>query len=78
MVFNSITFLVFLAISLSLYYKMGHKGQNWLLLIASYVFYGWWDPRFLLLLVGTSVLDYWFALRIDRSTARDGESSSSP
>lgn len=66
MVFNSITFLVFLAITLSLYYRLGLRGQNWLLLAASYLFYGWWDPRFLVLLLGTSLLDYGFALWIDR------------
>jgi alginate O-acetyltransferase complex protein AlgI len=66
-VFNSITFLVFLAITLSLYYRLGHKGQNWLLLGASYIFYGWWDYRFAFLLLATSFLDYGFALWIDRS-----------
>lgn len=70
MVFNSLTFLVFLAITLSLYYRLPHKGQNWLLLIASYIFYGWWDYRFAFLLLGTSLLDYWFALRIDQMADR--------
>lgn len=70
MVFNSITFLIFLAIVLLLYYRLGHQGQNRLLLAASYVFYGWWDPRFLILLFGTSMLDYGFALWIDRSESR--------
>src|SRR5436853_6856138 len=68
MVFNSITFLIFLAITLSLYYRLGQKGQNWLLLVASYIFYGWCDYRFAFLLLGTSLLDYIFALWIDRST----------
>jgi D-alanyl-lipoteichoic acid acyltransferase DltB (MBOAT superfamily) len=67
MVFNSITFLVFLTITLTLYYRLGHKGQNWLLLGASYIFYGWWDYRFAFLLLATSILDYWLALRIDES-----------
>lgn len=67
MVFNSVTFLIFLAITLSLYYRLKHTGQNWLLLIASYIFYGWWDYRFAFLLLATSLLDYGFALWIDRS-----------
>jgi alginate O-acetyltransferase complex protein AlgI len=66
-VFNSVTFLIFLAVTLSLYYRLGHKGQNWLLLVASYIFYGWWDYRFAFLLLATSLLDYGFALWIDRS-----------
>ena len=34
------------------------KSQNWLILIASYVFYGWWDYRFLGLIIFSSFLDY--------------------
>jgi len=70
MVFNSVTFLIFLAITLSVYYRLGHKGQNWLLLVASYIFYGWWDYRFAFLLLATSLLDYVFALWIDGTTVR--------
>jgi D-alanyl-lipoteichoic acid acyltransferase DltB (MBOAT superfamily) len=51
MVFNSITFLIFLAVVLALYYRLGHRLQNWMLLAASYLFYGWWDYRFLGLLL---------------------------
>jgi alginate O-acetyltransferase complex protein AlgI len=68
MVFNSLTFLVFLGITLFFYYRLGHQGQNWLLLIASYIFYGWWDYRFAGLLLLTSFLDYGFALWIDRNS----------
>src|SRR6185503_19439091 len=68
MVFNSVTFLVFLAVTLLLYYRLGHKGQNWLLLIASYIFYGWWDYRFAFLLLATSLLDYGLALWMDQSS----------
>jgi len=73
MVFNSVTFLIFLAITLSVYYRLGHKGQNWLLLVASYIFYGWWDYRFCSLLFFTSALDYWLGAQIaktDRPAAR--------
>ncbi len=66
MVFNSVTFLVFLAVTLSLYYRLGHRGQNWLLLISSYFFYGWWDFRFVFLLLFTSFFDYFCALWIDQ------------
>src|ERR1043165_3166725 len=66
MVFNSGTFLVFLSITLFLYYRLERRGQNWLLLIASYIFYGWWDFRFVFLLLFTSFFDYFCALWIDR------------
>lgn len=65
MVFNSIAFLVFLAIVLTLYYRLRHRAQNLLLVAASYVFYGWWDWRFLGLLLFTTFFDYWCALRLE-------------
>jgi D-alanyl-lipoteichoic acid acyltransferase DltB (MBOAT superfamily) len=64
MVFNSLTFLCFLALVLLAYFRLSHRKQNVLLLVASYVFYGWWDWRFLGLLVFTSSFDYWCALCI--------------
>lgn len=66
MVFNSLVFLVFLAVVLSLYYRLKFRAQNWLLIVASYVFYGWWDYRFLGLLLFTTFFDYFCALWIDR------------
>src|SRR5580658_6164947 len=71
MVFNSLTFLVFLAVVLVLYYRLNHRCQNLMLLVASYVFYGWWDYRFLSLLLFTSLFDYACALMID-AEARPG------
>lgn len=58
MLFNSLTFLVFLSIVYSLYRFLPHRGQNTLLLIGSYVFYGWWDIRFLFLIVVQTALDF--------------------
>jgi len=68
MVFNSLTFLVFLGIVLLLYYRLKHRGQNWMLLAASYLFYGWWDYRFLALLLFTTFFDYFCALWIEGET----------
>src|SRR5579883_65786 len=65
MVFNSLTFLAFLSVVLALYYCLKHRFQNWMLLVASYIFYGWWDPRFLGLLLFTTLFDYFCALWID-------------
>ena len=68
MVFNSLTFLMFLAVVLALYYRLGRRGQNRMLLLASYVFYGWWDYRFLALLIFTTLFDFACALKIDAAT----------
>lgn len=64
MLFNSFTFLAFMAVVLPLYYSLRMRGQNLLLLVAGFVFYGWWDWRFLLLLTFSAVIDYAMALRI--------------
>jgi D-alanyl-lipoteichoic acid acyltransferase DltB (MBOAT superfamily) len=68
MVFNSLTFLIFLAVVLPLYYRLGHRGQNIMLVLASYVFYGWWDYRFLALLIFTTLFDFACALQMDGET----------
>jgi len=58
MIFNSITYFVFLGIVLAAYYALKLRWQNLLLLVGSYVFYGWWDYRFLSLLAISTVVDY--------------------
>ena len=58
MVFNSLAFLVFFAVVSVAYRLLPHRGQNWLLLVASYVFYGWWDWRFAGLLAATSFFSW--------------------
>ena len=51
MLFNSLVFAAFLPVVLALYYGLRHRGQNWMLLAASYLFYGCWDERFLFLMI---------------------------
>lgn len=61
MLFNSVTFVVFITITFVLYWTPITKSkqhQNIILLIASYVFYGWWDYRFLSLIIFSSAVDY--------------------
>ncbi len=67
MLFNSVTFAVFFAIFYPLYRLASHRGQNRLLLAASYIFYGWWDWRFLGLLLLSTTADYYFGRRIGTS-----------
>lgn len=67
MLFNSNVFLLFLAAFLLLYHLCRHRlrARNGLILGASYLFYGWWDYRFLALLVLTSLLDYGIGRRLE-------------
>jgi alginate O-acetyltransferase complex protein AlgI len=65
--FTTPVFLVFLTIVFGLYWFLPRKGQNLLLLAASLIFYGWWDWRFLLLLIGAAMIDYFAALGIAAS-----------
>ncbi len=61
MLFNSLEFLIFLPVVFLLYWfvvRKKLKSQNLLLLLASYVFYGWWDWRFLSLIIFSSTLDF--------------------
>lgn len=66
MLFNSLHFLLFLPVVLAAYAMLPHRGQNRMLLIASYLFYGWWDERFLFLIALSTVVDYWCGLTIGR------------
>lgn len=71
MVFNSIPFAVFFAGFFVLYwfvFKQNLKLQNLLILIGSYAFYCWWDWRFLALLIGSSLLNYYLGIFIAKST----------
>jgi len=67
LLFNSLEFFLFLVPVLCLYYALPHRAQNRMLLVASYVFYGWWDWRFLSLLALSSVIDFFCARAMDRS-----------
>lgn len=70
MLFPSFAFLVFLPIVFLLYWYATNRDlrvQNLFILLASYLFYGWWDARFLALLIGSSLVDFFLALAIDRS-----------
>ncbi|MBI5367022.1 MAG: MBOAT family protein [Planctomycetes bacterium] len=67
MQFNSAVFFLFLACVYTLYWLGKRPYQNALLLVASYVFYGWWDWRFLGLILFTSGIDYATGLLIESS-----------
>ena len=69
MLFNSIEFAIFLPIVFLLYwfvFNRNQKIQNLFIVVASYVFYGWWDWRFLVLLAFTSLFSYASGLAIEK------------
>ncbi len=71
MLFNSLPFAAFLPVVFVLYWaaqRSDLRVQNILILVASYVFYGWWDYRFLALIVLSSTIDYVVGRALSRST----------
>lgn len=70
MLFNSIEFLVFLPlffISYWFFFNRNLKAQNFLILFGSYLFYGWWDYRFLALIFLSTLVDYYVGLALHSS-----------
>ena len=58
MLFNSLEFFVFLAVVYGAYRVLPFGWQNRMLLVAGYVFYGWWDVRFLFLIAFSTAIDF--------------------
>ncbi|MEM9739917.1 MAG: MBOAT family O-acyltransferase [Pseudomonadota bacterium] len=69
MLFTELDFWVFFAVISALYVVLPHKAQNRMLLVASYVFYGAWDWRFLSLILLSTVVDYFVGIRMAREQA---------
>jgi alginate O-acetyltransferase complex protein AlgI len=69
--FNSYSFLLFFAVVLLAYQVLGSwRQRKTMLLLASYVFYAAWNPPFVILLWISTIADWIFARRIDRSSSR--------
>ena len=67
MLFNSIDFAIFLPIVFIIYWFITDKNlklQNFLIVAASYLFYGWWDWRFLALIIFSTIVDYTIGLKL--------------
>jgi alginate O-acetyltransferase complex protein AlgI len=65
MLFNSPEFIVFCLLVYGLYLALPFRFQNYMLLLASYIFYGWWDARFLFLVALSTTVDFWVGLMIE-------------
>ena len=83
MLFNSLEYFLFLPIVFALYWATnawrrdakGLKLQNALLLLSSYIFYGWWDWRFLSLIGFSTLVDWAVGLRIHEANQNDNPGS---
>ena len=69
MLFNSFSFLIFLPLVFLLYWFIFKplKWQNLLVVVVSYVFYGWWDWRFLILIAFTSACSFISGIQIEKN-----------
>ena len=61
MIFHSLDFVVFFLLTVAAYWLLPRRPQNVMLLVASYVFYGWVHPWWPILLFATTLVDYWAA-----------------
>lgn len=71
MLFNSIDFVFFLPLVFCLYwfvFKNNLRSQNALIVVASYVFYGWWDWRFLSLIAFSTILDFFVGVQLGKQS----------
>jgi len=66
--FDTPIYFLFLSLVVIVYWRLSWRRQNVLLLCASYFFYGWWDWRFLLLMIFSTIVDYFIAQRISDET----------
>jgi D-alanyl-lipoteichoic acid acyltransferase DltB (MBOAT superfamily) len=65
MIFNSVTYLIFLALFIPLYWWLQDRPRLWLIFAGSLLFYGFWRYEFILVMLGSICVDYWMARLID-------------
>ena len=70
MLFNSFQYWVFFFIVAALFYSVPFRFGKILLLLASYVFYMWWDPRFIVLILTSTIVDYYLGILLETATGR--------
>src|SRR6266436_8059202 len=68
MLFNSLAFVVFFVIVVTLYWSIGSwTARKNLLVVASYIFYGAWNPPFAALLFSTTAMDFWLGRKMSKA-----------
>ena len=58
MLFNSFEFLVFFLVVIVTYFSLPHRFRWLLLLVSSYFFYGYWEPKYLIIILGSTIIDF--------------------
>lgn len=66
MIFNSVTYLVFLALAVCLFWMLPTRPRLWLIFLSSLVFYGFWRPEFVLLMLFSASIDFVAARKIEQ------------
>jgi len=69
-IFHSLDFVVFFVVVVAIYWRLSHRWQNVLLFAASYFFYGYVHPWFLILIAASTVIDYFSARGMERWPGR--------
>ncbi len=72
MLFNSLQFLIFFPIVVVLYFNMPYRWRVYFLLLASYYFYMCWRASYILLILASTLIDYFCALAMEQETGRQG------
>src|SRR5213595_3396663 len=70
MLFNSFQYWIFFLIVATLFYSVPFRIGKFLLLGASYIFYMWWDPRFIVLILTSTVADYYLGIFLETTSGR--------
>ena len=70
MLFNTLQYWIFFFIVAALFYSMPFRFGKIVLLLASYVFYMWWDPRFIVLILTSTVVDYCLGIWLEVASGR--------
>jgi len=64
LIFNSIDFIIFFCIVIPVYFALKQNQKRYFILFASYFFYGWWNPYYLVLIFASSFIDYYASRKI--------------
>src|SRR5215475_8861602 len=70
MLFNSFQYWIFFFIVAVLFYSVPFRFGKILLVLASYVFYMWWDPRFIVLILTSTIVDYYLGIFLETAAGR--------
>ncbi|MEM1057010.1 MAG: MBOAT family O-acyltransferase [Bacteroidota bacterium] len=71
MLFNSLAFVVFFPVAVGVYFLTPHRFRWIWLLAASYFFYGWWRWEYLVLIIGSTLVDYAMGLKMGQQATKE-------